>query len=80
MRAVNLTKENRSRKIKGRTCADGRPQRFYITKEDASSLNISPEFFLNSLIINENEGRDVAIFDVPGAYVNAETPEDKFAY
>ena len=32
----------------------------------------------NSIIINAWEGRDVEIFDVPGAYLNADIPEDKF--
>ena len=36
LRAVNLIKEKLSVKLNGRTCADGRPQRCYITKEDAS--------------------------------------------
>ena len=31
-RAIKLIKEKRSRKLKGRTCADGLPQRCYITK------------------------------------------------
>ena len=31
-----------------------------------------------SLIIDAHEGIDVAIFDVPGAYLNANIPEDKF--
>ena len=30
-----------------------------------------------SLIIDSHEGRDMVIFDVPGAYLNADMPEDK---
>ena len=36
------------------------------------------EALLTSLIIDGNEGRDVVIFDAPGAYLNADVPEDKF--
>ena len=36
LRAINLIKEKLSVKLNGRTCAGGRPQRCYITKEDAS--------------------------------------------
>ena len=32
----------------------------------------------NSIIINAQEERDVEIFDVPGAYLNADVPEDNF--
>ena len=78
LRAIKLIKGKRIGKIKGRTCADGRPQICYITKEDASSPTISMEDFFNSLTINAHEGRDVAISDVPGAYLNADMPEDKF--
>ena len=77
LRTINLIKEKRIRKIKGRTFADGRPQRCYITKEYASSLTISLEDSFTSLIIDSHEGRDVVIFDVPGAYLNADIPEDK---
>ena len=30
-----------------------------------------------SMMIDVLEGRDVAIFDIPGAYLHAEMPEDK---
>ena len=31
------------------------------------------------LLINAYEGRDTAVFDVPGAYLHAKMPGDKFA-
>ena len=77
-RAINLIKEKRSIKLKGRMCADGQPQRRYITKEDASSPDNSLEALLTSLTIDAHKGRDVDIFDVPGAYLSADMPEDKF--
>ena len=77
LRAINLIKETRSWKLKGNTCLDGRPQRCYITKEDASLAIISLEALFTSLIIDAREGRDVAIYDVSGAYLNADIPEDK---
>ena len=36
------------------------------------------EDVFTSLIIYAHEGRDLEIFDVPGAYLNADIPEDKF--
>ena len=73
-----MIKEIRSGKLKGRTCADGRPQRCYITKEYTSLLTIYLEYFITNLIIDAHEGIDVEVFDVPGAYLNADMPEDKF--
>ena len=78
LRAINLIKEKRCGKIKGRTCADGRPQRAYTQREDASSPTIFLESLMASLLIDAHEERDVAIFDVPGAYLHAELPPDKF--
>ena len=78
LRAINLIKEQRCRKIKGRTCADGRPQRAYTPREEASSPTIALESLMATLLIDTHEERDVAIFDVPGAYLHAKLPEDKF--
>ena len=75
---INLIKEKMSRKFKRRMCADGKPQRCYIAEEDALSPNISLEVLLTSLIIYKHEGRDVAIFDFPEAYLNTDIPEDKY--
>jgi len=55
--------------------ADGRPQRKYIAKEDATSPTVSTEALLVSLIIDAFEGRDVATADVAGAYLHAEMDE-----
>ena len=72
-----MIKEKRCGKIKGRTCADGRPQKAYTLKEDSSSPTIFLESFMASLLIDAHEERDVAIFDVPGAYLHAELPPEK---
>ena len=72
LREITLIKEKRCGKIKGRTCADGRPQRGYISKDESSSPTISNDAFLMSLIIDALEERDVATADVEGAYLNAD--------
>jgi len=77
--AVNLIKEKRNGIIKGRTCADGSPQRGYIPREKATSATLSLDALLVSLVIDAMEGRDVAIFDVPGAYLWVDMPEEKEA-
>ena len=65
-------------KLKGRTCERGRPQRCYIPKEDASSSTIYLEALFASLIVDVQEEINVDIFDVPGSYLNAGIPGEKF--
>ena len=77
LRAINRIKK-RSGKLKGKTCTNGRPQRCYITKEDAYSPTIYLEALFTGLIIDAHEGRDVDCFDVPGLYFNVDIPEDNF--
>jgi Reverse transcriptase (RNA-dependent DNA polymerase) len=64
--------------IKGCGCADGRPQRKYIAREDASSPTIATESVFLTALIDAEEGRDVAIVDIPGAFMQAEMDEETF--
>ena len=50
---------------------DGRPQRAYISKEEAASPTVSLDSLLITLLIDAKEDRDVATADVVGAYLNA---------
>ena len=78
LRTINLIKEKRDGVLKGRTCIDGRPQKAYIAKEDASS----PTMFLDSLTtlltIFAVEERHIATADVSGAYLHADMDEVVF--
>jgi Reverse transcriptase (RNA-dependent DNA polymerase) len=71
LRLITLLKEKRDGRLKGRTCADGRPQRSLYTKEDTTSPTLSIDGLFLSLIIDAKEGRHVGIADVQGAYLNA---------
>ncbi|KAG7373305.1 reverse transcriptase RNA-dependent DNA polymerase [Nitzschia inconspicua] len=71
LRAVNLIKEKRDGSIKGRSCADGRPQKALYSKEATTSPTISIDALLVSLMINAKEQRDVAMADVEGAFLHA---------
>ena len=59
LRTVNIIKENRCGKIKGRTCADGILQRTYIPREEVTSPIITLEAIVASLLIEAHEGRSV---------------------
>jgi Reverse transcriptase (RNA-dependent DNA polymerase)/Zinc knuckle len=68
-------KEKRCGKIKGRGCADGRKQREYTSKEEASSPTVANESVLLSCVIDAREDRDVAIIDIPGAFMHSDMDE-----
>jgi hypothetical protein len=70
-------KEKQDGKIKGRTMAGGNKQRDYISKEDASSPTVATESVLLSCIINAEEGRDVAVIDIPNAFVQTRVEDEK---
>jgi Reverse transcriptase (RNA-dependent DNA polymerase). len=58
--------------LKGRSCYDGRGQRYMYTKEETASPTVSTDAFFLTLIADALERRDVAMADVGGAYLNAE--------
>jgi hypothetical protein len=68
--------EKRCGKIKARSCADGRKQREYIKKEDASSPTVSLEAIMLTMAIEAAEGREVACIDIPGAFLHTDIDED----
>jgi len=70
-------KEKRDLNIKGRTVAGGNKQRDYISKEDASSPTVATESVLLSCIIDAEEDRDVAVIDIPNAFVQTRIEDEK---
>jgi hypothetical protein len=72
LRAISVIKEKRCGRIKGRTVADGRPQRKLYTKDETSSPTVSTDALMMSILIDAWERRDVATADVAGAYLHAE--------
>lgn len=78
LRAVNLIKLKRCGKVKGRMCANGAPHRNFIPREEAKSPTVSQDGLLCMAIIAAHERRKVGSFDVPGAYLQADVPSDKF--
>jgi hypothetical protein len=70
-------KEKRDGKIKGRTVAGGNKQRDYISKEDASSPTVATESVLLTCIIDAEEERDVAVIDIPNAFIQTRIEDEK---
>lgn len=72
-------KRKRCGTAKGRGCADGRKQRRYIAKEDASSpTDATEESVFSTALIDAEEGREVAVVDIPGAFMQADMDEETF--
>jgi len=72
LRAINLIKEKRDGRLKGRTVADGRAQRSLYDKSETASPTVSTDALTLSIIVDAHEGRDVATADVAGAYLKAD--------
>ena len=67
-----ILKQKRNGTIKVRGCADKRKQRQHTTKEEASSPTVAIESVMLSCVIDTKEGRDVAMVDIPGAFMQAD--------
>ncbi len=69
-------KEKRDGKIKARTVAGGNKQRDYISKEDSSLPTVATESVLLSCIIDAEEERDVAVIDIPNAFIQTRIEDE----
>jgi hypothetical protein len=54
----------------------GNKQRDYITKEDVSSPTVTAEAVMLTFVINAQENRDVAVVDIPNAFVQTVVSEE----
>jgi hypothetical protein len=78
LESLMFLKEKRDGSIKGRSCADGRKQSEGSTKSDTTSPTVALESVLITATIEAFEKREVAIVDVPGAYLTADMDEEVF--
>ena len=70
-------KRKRSGKMKGRGCANGRPQRDYITKEESSLPTVSLYAFMGSCVMDALDNRKVITMDIPGAFLQEDWLQDE---
>jgi hypothetical protein len=70
-------KEKQDGSKKGRTVASGNKQQSYSRKEDASSPTVLVESVLLTCIVDAEEGRDVAVIDIPNAFIQTRVEEEK---
>ena len=70
-------KRKRCGKVKGRGCADGRKQRKYTDPADAASPTVATESVFLTMVIDALEDRDVAIVDIPGAFMQVDMDDEE---
>ena len=75
MESLLFLVKKRDGTIKARHCANGSIQRSWISSENVASPTVATESVLLSAIINAEEGCDVAVTDVPNAFIQTELPE-----
>jgi hypothetical protein len=61
--------KKRTRETKARLVGGGNKQRDYLTKEDSSSPTVATKLVLLTLIVDADEKQDVAIVDIPNAFI-----------
>lgn len=71
LRAINLIKEKRCGRLKGRTVADGSTQRNLYDKSETASPTVATDALMVSIDTDAHEHRDVATADIAGAYLKA---------
>ena len=67
-------KRKHSGKMKGRGCADGRPQQEYIAKEESSLPTVSLHALMGSCLMDAMDGSKVITIDIPGAFLHEDWP------
>ena len=73
-------KRKRTGAVKARGCANGRPQQEFISKEESSSPTVSTYALFISCVMYAMEGSKVVTCDIPGAFLQADWPEDNNCY
>ena len=72
-----ILKEKRDSSVKARMCADGRKQKDGTwSKQETTSPTVATELVFITAVIDTHEGRDVACFDISGAFLHANVDED----
>ena len=69
-------KRKRCRKIKAQGCADGRPQREYISKDESSSPTVSNYALMCSCLMSAIERQHVVTCDITGAFLQTNWPDE----
>ena len=72
-----FVKKKRSGQIKARKVSGGNKQRDFVNEEDASSPTVATKSVLLTSVLEAKENRDVAIMDIPNAFIQTVIEDDK---
>ncbi len=72
-----FTVKKRTGETKARLVGGENKQRDYLTKEDSSSLTVATKSVLLTLIVDADEKKDVAIIDIPNAFIQMRVKDKK---
>ena len=72
LKSILFLVEKRDGTIKSRHVADGSRQWNWISSEDTSSPTVLTELVLLLAVINAKEHQDVAVTDIPNAFIQTE--------
>ena len=72
MESLIFLVEKRDGRIKARNVADGSKQRTWMSKEEAASPTVALESVMLSAVIDAKEEREVAVVDIPNAFIQTE--------
>ena len=73
-----ILKEKQYVEIKVRAVSGGNKQHGYISKEDTISTTVAIYAVLLSCIIDAEEERDVAVIDIPNAFIHTRVEDEKY--
>ena len=62
--------------MKGRGCANGRPQQEYVTTEESSSPTVSLYALMSLCVMDALDDRKVITVDIPGAFLQDNWSQD----
>jgi hypothetical protein len=68
--------EKRDGEVKRRTVAGGNKQRDFISEEEASLPTVATESVLLTCIMEAEENRDVAVIDIPNAFIQTRIEDE----
>ncbi len=71
-----FVKKKRTGQIKAHKVAGGNKQRDFISEENASSPTVATESVLLTSLVDAQENRDVAIVDIPNAFIQTVMEKD----
>jgi hypothetical protein len=76
LRTLMFLKEKQDKTVKGRMCADGQKQRSDQSKQELTLPTVAMKYVFIMPIVDAYKGRDVASFDIPGAFLHIDSEKD----